>query len=86
MTPNTTHTTRGRQDNNAPKASLYRKVLSNPSPEDLEMYINLGEQATWPRLAMIKDQTRISRAFDRCIARLEQELEQEAAEQTATPL
>jgi len=35
---------------------------------------------------MIKDQTRISRAFDRCIARLEQELEQEAAEQTATPL
>ena len=69
-----------------PRASLYRKVLSNPTPEDLEMYINLGEQATWPRLAMIKDQTRISRAFDRCIARLEQELEQETAEQTATPL
>ncbi|MBW3225308.1 DUF3336 domain-containing protein [Marinobacter adhaerens] len=69
-----------------PKASLYRKVLSNPTPEDLEMYINLGEQATWPRLAMIKDQTRISRAFDRCIARLEQELEQETAEQTAAPL
>lgn len=56
------------------KPALYRKVLSNPSPEDLEMFIYLGEQATWPRLAMIKDQTRISRAFDRCIRRLESDL------------
>jgi NTE family protein len=60
-----------------PKASLYRKVLSNPNPEDLEMFINLGEQATWPRLAMIKDQTRISRAFDRCIRQLEADIEKE---------
>jgi len=63
-----------------PKASLYRKVLSNPSPEDLEMFINLGEQATWPRLVMIKDQTRISRAFDRCIRQLEADLQRESKE------
>lgn len=50
---------------------LYRKVLANPSRDDLDMYIRLGEQATWPRLAMIRDQTRISRTFSHCIARLE---------------
>ncbi len=50
---------------------LYRKVLSNPDRNDLDMYIRLGEQATWPRLAMIRDQTRISRVFSDCIARLE---------------
>jgi TAG lipase / steryl ester hydrolase / phospholipase A2 / LPA acyltransferase len=51
---------------------MYRKLLSNPDREDLETYIRLGEQATWPRLAMIRDQTRISRTFSDCIARLEQ--------------
>lgn len=50
---------------------LYRKVLSNPGRDDLDLFIRLGEQATWPRLAMIRDQTRISRAFSDCIARLE---------------
>ncbi|MDX1552244.1 MAG: patatin-like phospholipase family protein [Marinobacter sp.] len=50
---------------------LYRKVLTNPSREDLEMFIRLGEQATWPRMAMIRDQTRISRTFSDCIGRLE---------------
>jgi len=65
-----------------PKPSLYRKVLANPSPEDLEMFINLGEQATWPKLAMIKDQTRISRAFDRCIRQLEADLEKEGGKES----
>lgn len=50
---------------------LYRKVLSNPTADDLRMYVRLGEQATWPQMAMIRDQTRVSRAFVRCIARLE---------------
>lgn len=65
-----------------PKPSLYRKVLANPSPEDLAMFIHLGEQATWPRLAMIKDQTRISRAFDRCIRQLENNLEKETSRES----
>ncbi|WP_275705746.1 patatin-like phospholipase family protein [Marinobacter iranensis] len=51
---------------------LYRKLLTNPGQEELEMFIRLGEQATWPRLAMIRDQTRISRTFTNCIARLQQ--------------
>ncbi|MDP4533691.1 patatin-like phospholipase family protein [Marinobacter salarius] len=53
------------------KPLLYRKILSNPNKEDLEMFIRLGEQATWPRMAMIRDQTRISRTFSDCITRLE---------------
>ncbi|MAA65138.1 MAG: phospholipase [Alteromonadaceae bacterium] len=54
---------------------LYRKVLSNPSPEDLEMYIRLGEQATWPRMALIHDQTLISRTFTDCIRQLTAQVE-----------
>ncbi len=50
---------------------LYRKLLTNPGREDLEMFIRLGEQATWPRIPIIRDQTRISRTFSNCIARLE---------------
>lgn len=49
---------------------LYRKVLSNPDQKDLNMFIKLGEQATWPQIAMIHDQTRISRVFADCIERL----------------
>lgn len=54
------------------KPWLYRKVLSNPSEQDLAMYIQLGEQATWPQMAMVRDQTVVSRAFRDCIARLKQ--------------
>jgi NTE family protein len=52
------------------RPTLYRKVLSNPSVKDLAMYIRIGEQATWPMIAMIEDQTLISRTFRECIGRL----------------
>jgi TAG lipase/steryl ester hydrolase/phospholipase A2/LPA acyltransferase len=48
--------------------SAYLKVISNPTPEALAHYIRLGEQATWPQIAMIRDMTRISRLFPECIA------------------
>jgi len=54
------------------RPALYRKVLSNPSVEDLEMYLRLGERATWPKMAMIRDQTRVSRIFADCIATLKE--------------
>lgn len=54
--------------------ALYRKVLANPKPGDLETFIRLGEQATWPQLAMIRDQTRISRVFAECIGRLKKQV------------
>ncbi|WP_148861389.1 DUF3336 domain-containing protein [Marinobacter fonticola] len=54
------------------KPMLYRKVLANPSETDLEMYIRIGERATWPMMAMIEDQTLISRTFRECIERLKE--------------
>lgn len=55
------------------RPALYHKVLTNPRPEDLGMFIRLGERVTWPRLAMIRDQTRISRTFAECIAKLKEQ-------------
>jgi len=46
---------------------IYRKVLSNPSREDLDFFILEGQRAVWPRIEMIRDHTRISRAFERCL-------------------
>jgi TAG lipase/steryl ester hydrolase/phospholipase A2/LPA acyltransferase len=45
------------------RPALYAKVLSNPSYKEFKEYIRLGEQATWPRIEMIRDRTRISRLF-----------------------
>jgi len=47
-------------------------MLSNPDLERLKLYIHLGEQATWPQIAIIRDQTRLSRAFEEVIAELTQ--------------
>lgn len=51
---------------------LYRKVLANPDADDLAMYLRIGEHATWPMMAMIEDQTLVSRTFRDCIDRLKQ--------------
>ncbi len=50
--------------------TLYRKIVSNPTPQDLDWFINEGQRAVWPRLAMIRDHTRIGRTFRRVVARL----------------
>jgi TAG lipase/steryl ester hydrolase/phospholipase A2/LPA acyltransferase len=50
--------------------AAYLKVISNPTPATLAHYIRLGEQATWPQVAMIRDMTRISRLFPECIAQI----------------
>ena len=49
---------------------IYRKVFSNPTRADLDFFILEGQRAVWPRIAMIAEHTRISRAFDRCLRRL----------------
>ncbi len=41
----------------------YLQVMANPSLDQLRGYILGGEQATWPHLALIRDQTRITRAL-----------------------
>ena len=52
------------------RPTMYRKVLANPSEKDLAMYLHIGEHATWPMMAMIEDQTLVSRTFRECIDRL----------------
>jgi NTE family protein len=49
---------------------VYLKVLKNPSREDLRYFVLEGQRATWPKLAMIRDQTRIARCLARCEAGL----------------
>lgn len=53
---------------------LYRKVVRNPTREDLAAFIRGGERSVWPRAAMIRDQTRIGRTFRDCVRTLQAEL------------
>lgn len=64
------------------RPALYAKVLSNPTFREFEDYIRIGEQATWPMLAMIRDRTRISRSIGTHIGTLMRRVEA-AREKTA---
>ncbi len=57
------------------KPQLYSKVLKNPTEAEFRNYVHLGEQATWPRLAMIRDRTRLSRMFGTAIGVLTRKLD-----------
>jgi len=48
----------------------YRKVLSNPTHDDLDRFIVEGQRAVWPQVAKIRNQTRIGTAFRECLAQL----------------
>ncbi len=49
---------------------MYRLVLKNPSEEEFEAFVRMGEKATWPQIVRIRNQTRISRCFEACLAKL----------------
>ena len=53
------------------EASMYLRMMSNPSEAELARFILEGQRATWPKLAMIRDHTRIARCLSRCEARLQ---------------
>jgi NTE family protein len=44
--------------------------MANPNPDEVEAYVLAGERATWPKLPMIRNQTRISRTLEACNRRL----------------
>jgi len=44
----------------------YLKVMANPTDQEIHAFILTGERSTWPNLAKIRNQTRISRALARC--------------------
>jgi len=48
----------------------YLKFMVNPSDKERDYLLKMGERATWPKLGMIRDQTRISRTLQDCIQRL----------------
>jgi TAG lipase / steryl ester hydrolase / phospholipase A2 / LPA acyltransferase len=64
------------------KLELYTRVMTNPSFEQFKQFIHLGEQATWPRIPMIRDRTRLSRLFGNCIGVLTQRIATQAGAAT----
>ena len=49
------------------RPSLLTALMLNPSRVDLAVFIREGERSVWPRLGMIRDQTRLGRVFQRCV-------------------
>jgi TAG lipase/steryl ester hydrolase/phospholipase A2/LPA acyltransferase len=49
---------------------LYPRMLTNPSLDEFQGYTRMGELATWPRISMIRDRTRLSRMFGNAIGTL----------------
>ena len=56
---------------------LYRKLLTNPTIDDLRTFVLEGERATWPKLQMIQDHTRLSRCLADCEKKLINRLKSE---------
>lgn len=52
--------------------SSYSRVIRNPRESDVRRMILQGERATWPKLAMIRHQTIISRTLEQCLHRLDE--------------
>ena len=47
------------------------KMLSNLSLEEVTELVELGERATWPKVEMVRVQTRISQTLERILAEYE---------------
>lgn len=50
----------------------YMRVIRNPRAEDISRMIRQGEEAAWARMAMMRDQTIISRTIRQCLESLDQ--------------
>jgi TAG lipase/steryl ester hydrolase/phospholipase A2/LPA acyltransferase len=50
--------------------SDYHRVVSHLSREEFQARVHAGERATWPKLAMIRDQTLIGQMLEECIVRV----------------
>jgi predicted acylesterase/phospholipase RssA len=64
----------------------YLKFMINPSNDERDYLLKMGEHSTWPKLAIIKDQTLISNTLQGCISRLQIRLNVKTprVDQTAT--
>ncbi len=57
----------------------YGKFMINPSEDELRYLISKGEQATWPQIHMIRNQTRISNTLREVVAHLTKHITFQAA-------
>jgi TAG lipase/steryl ester hydrolase/phospholipase A2/LPA acyltransferase len=48
----------------------YQRLLGNLTQEEFQDWVLAGERATWPKIAMIRDQTTIGQTLEDCIMRL----------------
>ncbi len=53
----------------------YTRIMKNPSLDEFKAYILAGEQAIWPKIAVIRAQTRVSRVMRACQKRLQTRLD-----------
>jgi NTE family protein len=51
----------------------YQRVLGDLSKEEFQQWVRAGERATWPKIAMIRDQTIIGQTLEDCIIRLKKQ-------------
>jgi predicted acylesterase/phospholipase RssA len=49
------------------------RIMKNATRYEIGRFIQMGERTTWPRIEMIKNTTMISRTFEACLARLEEQ-------------
>jgi hypothetical protein len=52
------------------------QTFADPTPEHVASFVADGERATWPLIERIRNTTRISRAFERCLGRLDRRARQ----------
>jgi NTE family protein len=72
-----------------PKVRLrdYQRVLGDLSLAEFQAWVLAGERATWPKIAMIRDQTIIGQTLEDCIIRLKkQRIRHHGAPGTVEPL
>lgn len=65
-----------------PKMRLrdYQHILGDLSIEEFQEWVLAGERATWPKIAMIRDQTKIGQTLEDCIIRLKKQRSRRSAE------
>jgi TAG lipase/steryl ester hydrolase/phospholipase A2/LPA acyltransferase len=69
-----------------PKMQLqdYQRLLGNLTREEYQAWILAGERATWPKIAMIRDQTTVGQTLEDCIIRLKNKNNRRHTPTTAT--
>lgn len=48
------------------------QILSNPSVQDMELYLESGQKSAWPYLESIKTMVRLEQAIDSCLLNLQE--------------